>query len=31
MLSRLGPKRIDQLAALLQDVLSSLGTFPDTR
>jgi DNA-binding MarR family transcriptional regulator len=31
MLSRLGPKRVDQLAALLQDVLSSLGTFPDTR
>jgi DNA-binding MarR family transcriptional regulator len=29
MLTRLGAKRIDQLAVLLQDVLSSLGSFPD--
>jgi DNA-binding MarR family transcriptional regulator len=28
MLSHLGPKRIEQLAVLLQDLLSSLGTFP---
>lgn len=32
MLSRLGPRRLEQLGALLQDVLSSLGTFPaDTK
>jgi DNA-binding MarR family transcriptional regulator len=31
MLSHLGPKRLEQLAALLQDVLSSLGTFPDDK
>jgi DNA-binding MarR family transcriptional regulator len=29
MLSRLGPKRLEQLATLLRDVLSSLGTFPE--
>lgn len=29
MLSRLGPKRVEQLAVLLRDVLSSLGTFPE--
>jgi DNA-binding MarR family transcriptional regulator len=29
MLTRLGAKRVDQLAVLLQDVLSSLGSFPD--
>jgi DNA-binding MarR family transcriptional regulator len=28
MLSHLGPKRLGQLATLLQDVLSSLKTFP---
>jgi DNA-binding MarR family transcriptional regulator len=28
MLAQLDPKRIDQLAVLLQDVLASLGTFP---
>jgi DNA-binding MarR family transcriptional regulator len=29
MLSPLGPKRTEQLAVLLQDVLASLGTFPE--
>jgi DNA-binding MarR family transcriptional regulator len=29
MLARVGAKRIDQLAVLLQEVLSSLGTFPE--
>jgi DNA-binding MarR family transcriptional regulator len=28
MLARLGPKRLDQLGTLLQEVLASLGTFP---
>jgi DNA-binding MarR family transcriptional regulator len=31
MLSHLGPKRLERLDVLLQDVLSSLGTFPDSR
>jgi DNA-binding MarR family transcriptional regulator len=30
MLARLAPKQLDQLNALLQDVLASLGGFPDT-
>ncbi|HXH25546.1 MAG TPA: MarR family transcriptional regulator [Vicinamibacterales bacterium] len=30
MLSRLGPRRVEQLAVLLRAVLSSLGTFPET-
>lgn len=30
MLSRLGPKRLEQLTVLLQEALASLGTFPDS-
>jgi DNA-binding MarR family transcriptional regulator len=29
MLARLGTKRLDQLATLLDEVLSTLGTFPE--